>query len=88
MPNWITIPIYRGIYEMQMFPYNNYMLFFSNEEMFFQYIQDNMYSSDYFNQRDAKEFDLYTDSYSIRISISMREESLNHLDDAFGLMLS
>ena len=26
MPNWITIPSYRGIYEQQLFPYDSFML--------------------------------------------------------------
>ena len=48
MYNWMTIPSYLGDFDNMLFPYDNYMLLYSNEEKFFTYIQESLFSTDYY----------------------------------------
>ena len=46
--NWLTLPAQKGDLDQDMFPYDSYLLLYSNEDKLHTYLQSALYSTNYF----------------------------------------
>ncbi len=64
------------------------MLVYSNQEIMDSYLDDNLWSSNYFEQKKAERFQMYSDGYACQLRIRTDSKILDQDGDGFGIIFS